>query len=147
MSCGRIIDGVKYIHILNDNEFKIKSLNDHVYFTLRDIFENAYHYDTILYANRFCEKLTGEIHFLDDMKTTYTYTNILNKKYYLKKLIDWLDSLDIYSFEFILLGENDKINMKEYIKWQVWWLQFNELKCLLKEKYEIYCINKLLDNV
>jgi len=132
MSCGRIIDGVKYIHLLNDNELKKKSLNDNVYFILRDIFENAYDYDTIIHANRFCEKLTGELYFEDDKKSTYIYTNVLSKKDYLKKLIYWLDKININSFEFIIFEENEKINMKEYIKWDVWWFQFEELKFLLK---------------
>jgi len=132
MSCGRIIDGVKYIHLINNNELKKKSLNDYVYFTLRDIFENAYDCDTIIDANRFCEKLTGELYFEDDKKSIYTYTNVLNKNDYLKKLIYWLDHINIDSFEFILIGENEKINMKEYIEWQDWWFQFEELKFLLK---------------
>jgi hypothetical protein len=132
MSCGRIIDGVKYIHLINDNGLKKKSINDNVYFTLRDIFENAYHCDTIIYANRFCEKLTGELYFEDEKKTTYTYTNVLNKKDYLKKLIYWLDQIDVNSFEFILLENNEKINMKEYINWDIWRFQFEELKFLLK---------------
>jgi len=141
MSCGKIIDGVKYIHLLNDNELKKKSLQDYVYFTLRDIFENAYSYDTILEANWFCEKITGELYF-EDRKYTYKYTNALNKPHYVKKLIDWLNKIDITYFEFILLGEDDKINMKEYIKWHEWWFEFEELRFLLKEHYEMCRIAK-----
>jgi hypothetical protein len=141
MSCGRIINGTRYIHIVNNNELKKKSLNDYVYFNLRDIFENAYDYDTIIYANRFCEKLTGELYFEDDKKSTYNYTNALNEKDYLKKLICWLVDIDINSFEFIILGENEKINMKEYIEWDIWWFQFEELKFLLKQQYNKYGIS------
>ena len=38
---GKIIDGVKYILLYNENYPKNKSLEDNVYFTLRDIFCNA----------------------------------------------------------------------------------------------------------
>lgn len=141
MSCGKIIDGVKYIHLLNENELKKKSFNDYVYFTLRDIFENAYDYYTISETNWFCQKLTGELYF-EDRKSTYTYTNALNKLNYLKKLIKWLNQFDINYFEFILLGEDDNINMKEYINWHEWWFQFDELRFLLKQHYENCCMSE-----
>jgi hypothetical protein len=35
---GRLIEGIRYIGLMNDNSFKSKSLEDNVYFTLRDIF-------------------------------------------------------------------------------------------------------------
>jgi len=38
---GRIINGIKYIELLNDNNLKNKSFEDCVYFTLRDIFWNV----------------------------------------------------------------------------------------------------------
>lgn len=141
MSCGKIIDGVKYIHLLNDNELKLNSLNDCLYFTLRDIFENAYSYDTILEVNLFCQKLTGELYF-EDRKSIYNYTNALSKLNYLTKLISWLDKINIDDFEFILLGEDDKINMEEYIKWDDWWFQFEQIKFLIKQHYEKCCMSK-----
>jgi len=141
MSCGKIIDGIKYIHLLNDNELKKKSFNDCVYFTLRDIFENAYSYDTIVDANWFCKKLTDELYF-EDRKSIYKYTGALNKPHYLKKLINWLNKININDFEFILLGEDDKINMEEYIKWHEWWFQFEKLRFLIIEHYENCCMSK-----
>lgn len=141
MSCGKIIHGIRYIHLLNDNKIKKISLNDYVYFTLRDIFENAYNYDTINETNWFCEKLTGELYF-EDRKSTYKYTNALNKKHYLTKLITWLNKIDITYFEFILLGEDEKINMEEYIKWDEWWFQFEQLRFLIKEHYQKCCMSK-----
>jgi hypothetical protein len=140
MSCGKIIDNVKYIHLLNNNELKLKSLNDCVYFTLRDIFENAYNYDTILEVNWFCEKLTGELYF-EDRKSTYTYTDALNKPLYLKKLITWLNKIDMNYFEFILIGEDDQINIEEYIKFDEWWFQFEQIKILIKQHYEKCCMS------
>ena len=48
MTWGRIINGIKYIYLINDNEFKKKSLYDNIYFTLRDIFANADLADTFM---------------------------------------------------------------------------------------------------
>ena len=53
MTWGRIIDGVKYIYLMNYNDFKKKSLYDNVYFTLRDIFANAESFDTMMESNSF----------------------------------------------------------------------------------------------
>ncbi len=141
MSCGKIIDGIKYIHLLNDNELKKKSLNDCVYFTLRDIFENAYDYYTIIEINWFCQKLTGEFYF-EDRKSIYNYTSALNKPHYLTKLIKWLNKINIKYFEFILLGEDENVNMKEYITWDEWWFQFEEFKILIKQHYEKCCMSE-----
>ena len=49
---GRIINGNKYICLHNNNEFKNISLEDNVYFTMRDIFLNgdSYHIIEKLYS-------------------------------------------------------------------------------------------------
>ena len=57
----RLIGGVKYLQLCNLNELKKLSLEDNVYFTLRDIFLNyGYSYD-MLRANDFNDKLTNNI--------------------------------------------------------------------------------------
>lgn len=35
---GRIIDNIEYIEVLFNNKLKSKSLEDNIYYTLRDIF-------------------------------------------------------------------------------------------------------------
>jgi hypothetical protein len=80
--------------------------------------------------------------YFEDRKSAYTYTNALNKPHYLTKLITWLNKIDINYFEFIILGQDDKINMKEYIKWDEWWFEFEQMKFLIKEYYEKCCMSK-----
>ena len=88
MTWGRLINGVKYIHLMNDNEFKKKSLEDNVYFTLRDIFANADSADTIMEANYFNGRLTGCICF-EERTERFQYSNELHQKDYVERLQRW----------------------------------------------------------
>ena len=99
MTYGRIIDGVKYIHLMNDNDFKKKSLYDNVYFTLRDIFCNAESADTIMTANDFNGRLTNNICF-EDRTEKFQYSNELHQKYFVERLQRWLKKFNIHYFEF-----------------------------------------------
>ena len=138
MTWGRLINGVKYIHLMNDNEFKKKSLKDNVYFTLRDIFANADSADTIMEANYFNGRLTGGICF-EDRTERFQYSNELHQKYYVERLQRWLKHFDIHYFEFEEPEEDEEIDMKEYMKWDDWWVQFEELRKLIDEQYEKCC--------
>lgn len=126
---GRIINGIKYIYIHNDNEFKKKSFEDNVYFTLRDIFNNADSCDTIMKANYLNDLLTGNISF-EERDNTFQYLNIYDKEY-LSKLIIFLKHFTEYWFEFIE-PENEEIQMKKYMKFDDWWIQFQELRKIIE---------------
>ena len=138
MTWGRIIDGVKYIHLMNDNDFKKKSLYDNVYFTLRDIFANAESTDTIMEANYFNGRLTNNISFEDRTKS-FQYSNELHQKYFVEHLQRWLKRFNIHYFEFEEPEEDEEIDMKEYMKWDDWWGQFINLRQLIDEQYEKCC--------
>jgi len=135
MTFGRIIDSVKYIHLMNDNELKKKSLYDNVYFTLRDIFANAHSADICMKSNSFNSHLTDGICF-EDRTEIFQYSNKLHQKDYLKHLLRWLEYFNVQYFEFEEPQEDEEIDMKEYMKWDDWWLQFEELRILLDEQYE-----------
>ena len=134
MSHGRIIDKIKYICLYNDNELKKKSLEDNVYFTLRDIFNNANCVDTVFAANDYNHTLTNGICF-EDRTLTFQYTKILYDKKYLLSLIKFLNYLNISYFTFI--ENKPKLQTNEYIKFDEWWIQFKELKKLLNKQYKI----------
>lgn len=51
MSCTRIFNNIKYLQLANENYLKSKSLEDNVYFTLRDIFNNVYGMDYCIEVN------------------------------------------------------------------------------------------------
>lgn len=135
MTLGRIINGVKYIHLVDDNDFKKKSLYDNVYFTLRDIFANANSVDTVMETNSFNLHLTDGVCF-EDRTETFKYSNTLQETDYVKRLQYWLKYFNIYYFEFIEPEEDENINMDTYMKFDDWWVQFEELRRLIDEQYE-----------
>lgn len=109
---------MKYIYLQYDNALKLTSLEDNVYFTLIDIFNNAASSDLILRVYDFnC--------FLKDQKG---YTNILYDKEYISVLINLLKHVDETSFEYILDDGN-------YIRMDDWLLQLDELKRVIAERY------------
>lgn len=134
---GIIINGTKYIELVNNNEYKNKSLSDNVYFTLRDIFLNSESIDTAMEANGFNKRLTGGICF-EDRHNDFQYTNVLYESVFIVKLLRWLNNFNIHYFEFEQQQiEDDKdINLTEYMKFDDWWQQFEQLKSLLKQQLE-----------
>jgi len=135
---GKIINGTKYVHLHNNNEFKKKSLEDNIYFTLRDIFLNISDIHQCLRANEFNYKLTNHIRF-EERTDAFQYANVLQNKEYVSELIKWLDCIKKYSFDFDDEDDNkddeddnkDDEPLENYIKYDDWWVQFDELKNLL----------------
>jgi hypothetical protein len=149
---GRLIDGIRYVGLMNDNSFKSKSLEDNVYFTVRDIFWNGCP-DDCFTANHFNDLLTNGISF-KERDERFEYTNVLYDYNldYTKKLYNWLSRLTGYKrtsspngwkdsmFEFQEVEEDDpevnEIDMKEYMKYDDWWVQLQELIKKLEEQLE-----------
>jgi len=144
MTYGRIIGNIKYIHLYNDRNLKNLSLEDNVYFTLRDIFLNAESIDDTFIANSFNEKLTNGICF-EDRNESFTYTNVLDDIQYLSSLVNWLWHFNKHYFDFEPITLEEKINMDEYIdmddyiRFDNWWDKFVNLRKLLQKKIDI-CI-------
>ena len=134
MTWGRIINGNKYICLMNDNEYKMKSLEDNVYFTLRDIFGNC-DYDLVIAVNEFNKKLTNNTYF-EDRDDTFKYTNVLYEKDYVEKLLKWIMSFKKSYFMFDEFEQDEYIQMKEYMNFDDWWNQFINLRKLIDEQYE-----------
>ena len=121
--------------LFNPNQFKKLSLEDNVYFTLRDIFANADSADTVMEANSFNSKLTGNICF-EDRTGDFTYTNVISDVKFLSMLSRWLEYFSIGYFEFVEPELDEEIQMEQYMEWKDWWVQFEELKQMIKTKYE-----------
>jgi hypothetical protein len=146
MDEGKLINGVKYMYIMNENDFKKQSLEDNVYFTLRDIFMNAKWCDICFEANGFNNSLNDGICF-EDRTNKFRYTNVLYEKSYVQKLLKWLNHIDVQYFDFDKLEETDGVfDMKTHIKFDDWWVQFEELRNLIKQQYEKLYDGKILDD-
>ena len=145
---GRLIKGVRYVGLMNDNSFKSKSLEDNVYFTLRDIFWNG-EIDDLMSANNYNGLLTKGVSF-EERDKNFEYANLMYdyNSDYTQKLYDWLARLTGYKltsnqkawkdrmFEFLELEEGEEINMSEYMKYDDWWDQLQELVKKLEEQLE-----------
>lgn len=141
---GRLIDGVRYVGLMNDNSFKSKSLEDNVYFTLRDIFWNGDLYD-LMSANHFNGLLTNHISF-EDRDEQFKYVNLLYdyNSNYTQDLYNWLIRLTGYNkliskasmFYFQEVEEDEVIDMEQYMKYEDWWNQLQELIRELEEQLE-----------
>jgi len=134
----RIFNDIKYLQLANENHLKNKSLEDNVYFTLRDIFANVSGLDYCMEANGFNSKLTNGIYY--EERKDFTYTNVLNDKTYVKELSVWLSYIDKSDFEFEAIEDTEDTEEKEWyfdtrnlMKFDDWWLQFEELKNLIRE--------------
>lgn len=155
---GIIFNGIKYIHLHDEHKFKLLSLEDNVYFTLRDIFLNADDYGYAIEANEYNGSLTNNIKF-EKRDETFKYSNDLQNKTVLKSLSKWLTELvyeECYDFNdnengeldedtkvisiehpFLTLHTNNDMFDYEsnYIKYDMWCKHLQNLLSLLDSRY------------
>ena len=144
----RIFNDIKYLQLANENHLKNKSLEDNVYFTLRDIFGNVSGLDYCMEANGFLDELTNGISYQERI-IDFTYTNVLNDKRYIYRLSEWLSRIRKCNFEFEAINDDDDDVDAEEKKWYFdvinlfkfddWWLQFEELKILIRQIVHLKC--------
>lgn len=139
----RFLADTKYLKLHNPNEFKSKSIEDNVYFTLRDIFLNYGDIHSIMRANDFNSTLSGNISY-EERDVDFKYSNDLIDKKFLMNLIKFLKSIHPSEFEFETPEQywtKDKntneykeelewyynVDMNNYIKLDDWVKQLSEL--------------------
>ena len=122
---GKRINGIEYIHLFNCNDFKKNSLYDNLHLTLKEIFWNANSADVSMQANSYNYMLTN-ISFEDIPKDEF------------RKILELLNRItyDKGWFEFNDLEEGEEINEEEYIRFDIWWQQFEELRVMLNKHYD-----------
>ena len=126
---GKRINGIEYIHLFNCNDFKKNSLYDNLYLTLKEIFWNANSADVSMQANSYNYMLTN-INFEDIPKDEFRkILELLNRITYDKR---WFEFNDFEEGEEI----HEEIHEEEYIKFDIWWQQFEELRVMLNKHYD-----------
>jgi len=130
-----IFKNIKYIKLHNHNEYKNESLEDNVYFTLRDIFLNASYIENMFEANQFNSELTNNIYY-ENRDTDFCYTNVLYNKSFVFHLTQWLSTIKLFDFEFEVVSTDDtnKEEIDEYIQFDAWFKHFEHLKILLNTR-------------
>lgn len=149
----RLINGIKYLKLHNLGELKKSSLEDNVYFTLRDIFLNYGYIDDVYRANDFNSKLTNNYCYEERTKN-FKYANLLMNENFLSSLIKWMKTIHISTFEFETpeqymkdcdmnskeyLDELDwyyNVDMNDYIKFDDWINEFNKLIAELESRLD-----------
>lgn len=127
---GMLINGIKHMNINYCNDFKKKSLEDNLYYTLIDIFWHANSSDVSMTANAYISALTGNVEF--NQRTE----NFQYQKDEIQKILRWLNYITQKSFEFLELEDGEEIIEEVYIKFDDWWIQFDELRQSLKAQYD-----------
>lgn len=132
---GRIIDNVEYIELLFNNKLKSKSLEDNIFYTLRDIFWNCDEEYDIRMTKRFNKNLISN-NFFDNGE----YTDVLYDYYsdFTKELYEYLKNFKKEKIYFIEDKDEEKEN--EYIKFDDWWSQLQQLIKKLEEQLEKHII-------
>jgi hypothetical protein len=126
---GKLIHGVKYISIANNNDLKKKSLEDNLCFTLRDIFWHADSTDTACQANYYNSMLTNNICF-EERSDSFQYKKL--EKHELEKISRWLNNIKKNGwFEFL---EGDREEEDKYMKFDDWWVEFINLRELIIDR-------------
>jgi hypothetical protein len=115
----RLVNGIKYIALLDDNNLKIKSFNDCVYYTLRDVFWNVY-------DEYYCQRANDLNALLVENKSdnSVKYTNALDDINYIRKIYGFLNSLNEKSFCFADEPFDDD---ETYIEYDIWWSNLETL--------------------
>lgn len=131
---GIIYNGIKYMCLLNNNNLKQNSLQDNVYFTLKDIFLNVDNYDMCNEVDNYMFEMKNDSNH--SLKIgDFGYSDCLYDLNFVKKFFNWLNIItpDWFSFEEIKLQPDIPSNYMEFDKW---WEQFEETKGLVREKLE-----------
>lgn len=126
---GVINNNICYMRLCFPNDYKFKSLEDNLYFTLKDIHLNILFPDYFTKSRQICDDLTNNINY-DKRDDNFEYTKLLENENYRKELIKWLNTINKTDFDFEPIEEyrNYQINMNNFINFDVWWIQFDEMR-------------------
>ena len=140
MAYTRIIHNIQYVEIHPDNDMKLLTLEDNVYFTLRDIFLKISCCDICVQVHRFNSQLTNNINY-EDRNQYFVYSNALNNKDFMNCLHKLLNSIypsDFYFEKISDTADNEEkkwyYDMNILMKFDDWWMQFEKLRHLIKIK-------------
>jgi hypothetical protein len=132
---------IKYLYLMHPNDWKTKSLEDNIYFTMRDIFTNIDEFQFAMEANMFNDALSNGVVY-EERTSDFIYSNILNEDFnFVCKLLKWLSYICEYYFDCTIV-EDGPVDLDKYIPLEEWISQLDILKELLDEK-----LKKLMSNI
>ena len=126
-------NGIKYLYLIHPNDWKQKTLEDNVYFTMRDIFVNIDDFQFAMEANFFNDRLTNGVVY-EERTSDFIYSNVLNEDFnFVCRLSKWLSYICEYYFDCNIV-EDESVDLDKYILFDEWISQLDTLKKLLDKK-------------
>jgi hypothetical protein len=130
-----------YIMLCNDNKFKSLSLEDNVYFTMRDIFMNSDSVNATLFANVVNGDLSNNISY-EERTPEFKYSNMLNNKNDVEQVLDLLENLNSFDFynkepnKFEMIDDEYAAKFShKLLEFDTWFAQLQTLIKTLREHY------------
>ena len=121
----------KYIMVSNKPILNVKSLEDNIYFTMREIFFNIEPEFKVNKANDINSKLSNGIPY-EGRNDKFEYYKLINDSDFVKYISDFLNSIIKSDFIFEYDDVEDELDAEaintEYICFDIWWNQLEELK-------------------
>ena len=133
---GVTLNNNRYIMVCNKQILKLKSLEDNLYFTIREIFFNIEPEFKINKANYINSKLSNGIPY-EDRNDKFEYYKLTNDSNFVISILDFLNSIKQSDFTFPYDNSEHELELdietlnSEFICFDLWWNQLEELKQLL----------------
>lgn len=125
-------DKRKYILLSNSNNLKTQSLEDNIYFTLRDVFLNISVEFKMYEANELNVIISNGI-YNENRTSDFSYVNLTSEPDLVRNILRFLNEIKQDDFEYETeKSEPDKKSLDfNYIDFDIWWKQLENLKTAL----------------
>jgi hypothetical protein len=146
MSYALLYFNQQYFYQLYDNSFKTTSLEDNVYFTLKDLMLNID--ENLLrglgvFQIKLIQTKDDDVVQQNTLPCIYynrpqiCYTNVLNNKHFVEQLLNMFNLISSDNFEFEVPDCIEEVHINNYILFHHWWRQFTTLKSTLTQQLEM----------
>ncbi len=121
----------KYLMACNGAYLKSKSIEDNLYFTIREIFLNIEQEFKMYEANEINAKLSNQTPW-EVRDDKFKYLQLFKNPDFVTYVLGWLNSIKQTEFDFEFetarIDLNSDIITNEYIEFELWWKRLVQLK-------------------
>ncbi len=121
----------KYLMASSSAYLKSQSIEDNLYFTIREIFLNIEQEFKMYEANEINAKLSNQTPW-EDRDDKFKYLQLFKNPDFVTYVLGWLNSIKQTEFDFEFetarIDLNSDIITNEYIEFELWWKRLVQLK-------------------
>lgn len=121
----------KYLMASSGAYLKSQSIEDNLYFTIREIFLNIEQEFKMYEANEINAQLSNQIPW-EDRDDKFKYLKLSENPDFVLYVINWLNSIKQTEFDFEFetarIDLNSDIITNEYVEFELWWKWLEQLK-------------------